>query len=514
MNKEITLGSLFDGIAGFPLAAALNEITPVWASEIEPFPIAVSRQSFPHMKHLGNIKNLNGKDLQPVDIIAGGSPCQDLSIAGKRQGLEGARSNLFLEQIRIIKEMRKNEIESGKTEKDVKPRFLVWENVPGVFSSSKGEDFRRVLEEICQISDETVVIPRPTKDKWLTAGCIMGENFSVAWRVLDAQYWGVPQRRRRIFLVADFGGQSAPQILFDPESLHGNTEASGNQQETTSDRFGEGIGTSSSKKLKVMPFDTSFILSSQSHNNPKFGDPCHTLGAKAHVPKIVIENCYCISGQTIDRKPQNGGNGTGVKQEVSFTLKTSDRHAVCCVAAQQAKAFSSSTYSGWRNSNVGGRANHSPIVLENHPTDSRIKVDESDTIQTLTSRMGTGGNNVPLIMDTPTKINDENSSLDYIVRRLTLLECERLQGFPDYWTLLDHKESLNDEEFDFWKRIYILKRKIKREPTQQQVLNYYNKLCSDNARYKALGNSVAIPCVEFVMRRIKEVAYGDAGGKI
>ena len=223
----ITMGSLFDGIGGFPLAAIHNGIVPVWASEIETFPIEVTKVRFPDMIHVGDITKLNGATLPPVDIICGGSPCQDLSVAGKRAGLEGERSGLFMEQTRIAKEMRKADEQRGMPAHLIRPRYLVWENVPGAFSSAKGEDFRAVIEEIIRIKYSTCDVPRPDTGKWQSAGiAILGNEFSLAWRVLDAQYWGVAQRRRRIFLVADFAGGTAPEILFKQDSLFGDSTES------------------------------------------------------------------------------------------------------------------------------------------------------------------------------------------------------------------------------------------------------------------------------------------------
>ncbi|MBQ2255423.1 MAG: DNA cytosine methyltransferase [Clostridia bacterium] len=218
----LKLGSLFDGSGGFPLAGALCGIEPVWASEIEPYPIAVTTTRFPHMKHLGDISKINGAEIEPVDIITFGSPCQDLSVAGKRAGLKHAdngddettRSGLFMEAVRIIKEMRE------KTNGEY-PRFAVWENVPGAFSSNKGEDFKVVLEEIVKIVEPSAVMPDVPKFGWAYADSYCGDGWSLAYRVLDAQYWGVPQRRRRIYLVADFGGQCAREILFEREGLRG-----------------------------------------------------------------------------------------------------------------------------------------------------------------------------------------------------------------------------------------------------------------------------------------------------
>ena len=190
----MTMGSLFDGIGGFPLAAIRNGVSPIWASEIEAFPIAVTKIRFPQMLHVGDITKLDGATLPPVDIICGGSPCQDLSVAGKRAGLEGARSGLFMDQVRIVKEMRYADELRGLPVGSRRPRFLVWENVPGAFSSAVGEDFRAVLEEIVRVCHSTAHIPRPDTRAWKSAGAIiLGGEFSLAWRVLDAQYWGAPQ---------------------------------------------------------------------------------------------------------------------------------------------------------------------------------------------------------------------------------------------------------------------------------------------------------------------------------
>ena len=222
------MGSLFDGISGFPLASVRCGIEPIWASEIEPFPILVSKIRFPRMEQMGDITKLNGAYLPPVDIICGGSPCQDLSVAGARAGLAGKRSGLFLEQTRITKEMRYADILRGRTGIDVRPRWFIWENVPGAFSSGtpKGEDFRIVLEEVFRICFDPISVPRPDAGAWRPAGgAILGNSFSLAWRTLDAQYWGVPQRRRRIFLIADFGGLRAGEILFDANGLSWNPPA-------------------------------------------------------------------------------------------------------------------------------------------------------------------------------------------------------------------------------------------------------------------------------------------------
>lgn len=226
----LTMGSLFDGIGGFPLAAVRSGITPVWASEIEAFPIEVTKYHFPNMVHVGDITRLNGANLPPVDIICGGSPCQDLSVAGARAGLTGSRSGLFMEQIRIIKEMRDEDKRHGRSGIHVQPRFAVWENVPGCLSSGRdpktgrkrpGSDFRQVLEAFLQIEEPALHVLGPPNRRWEYSGAILGDRSSLAWVRWDAQYLGVPQRRRRIFLICDFAGQRPIQILFDQKSLPG-----------------------------------------------------------------------------------------------------------------------------------------------------------------------------------------------------------------------------------------------------------------------------------------------------
>ena len=222
---SFTIGSLFDGSGGFPLAATMCGGTPKWASEIEPYPIAVTTSRFPNVKHLGSVTDINGGEVEPVDVITFGSPCQDLSVAGKRAGLkheangdeETTRSGLFMEAVRIIKEMR--EATNG-----VYPRFALWENVPGAFSSNKGEDFRIVLEELIKVVEPTAVMPPVPKKGWPYADSYCGDGWSIAYRVLDAQFWGVPQRRRRIYLVADFRGECAGKVSFEREGLRGYFE--------------------------------------------------------------------------------------------------------------------------------------------------------------------------------------------------------------------------------------------------------------------------------------------------
>lgn len=219
--KTLTLGSLFDGIAGFPYAAEKLGIKTVWTSEIERAPCEISKLNFPEAIQLGDVTKINGAEIPPVDIISFGSPCQDLSVAGQGAGLDGARSGLFLEAVRIIYEMR--EATNGSS-----PTYIVWENVPGAFSSHGGDDFRRVLQEIAKTT-----IPMPKLGRWAPSGMVRTKQIGIAWRTFDAQYWGVPQQRKRIYLVGNFGNRCAEEILFKPESLSGYLEKGAETRKNT-----------------------------------------------------------------------------------------------------------------------------------------------------------------------------------------------------------------------------------------------------------------------------------------
>lgn len=309
MNK-LTLGSLFDGSGGFPLGGLISGIAPVWASEIEPFPIRVTTKRLPFMKHYGDVSKMDGGSIEPVDIITFGSPCQDMSIAGKREGLDGNRSGLFYEAVRIIKEMRC--ATNGKY-----PRYIVWENVPGAFSSNKGEDFQCVLESVCRIADETVSVPSPKK--WQSAGSIVGDGYSVSWRVLDAQYWGVPQRRKRIYLVADFAGGSAGKILFESEGVSGYSAEGFRAWQGAAADAGEGFGETG-----------TFCLNDQGGQRMDLTeDVTNTLRAESHHPPLVFENHSQDSrytgpldvAQTVLSTFGTGGNNQPFVVETPKTLK-------------------------------------------------------------------------------------------------------------------------------------------------------------------------------------------------
>jgi len=461
---EITLASLFDGIGGFPLAGQRNGITAIWASEIEPFPIKVTKIRFPQMKHYGDITKINGVEVEPVDIITGGSPCQDLSVAGKRAGLAGARSGLFMEQVRIVKEMRENDQRNGRTGKFIRPRFMVWENVPGAFSSNKGEDFRAVVEEVCRVKDPTLSIPRPPKDKWNRAGCIMGNGFSVAWRILDAQFWGVPQRRRRIFLVADFGGQSAPEVLFKREGLSRYLAEGRKERERIAADVERGVG-------KAIPINTQIATrGNKLGERTGFGvgvegGPSFTL-QEAHSHAVAYGICSYASNSMKSDNPHSGI----YEANTSRTLDLNGGSPACnqggiaivqqinCPPSGIAKTFSfqrSDEFKETDKASTQSRRQYKDATDLVCSVDCRNMYENAELSGTLQSKENGGQS---LNYQNPVRIG-------YSVRRLTPLECDRLQDYPDGWTDIPG--------------------------------------ASDSARYKADGNSVAVCCPDYVLEGIK-----------
>ncbi len=342
--KELTLGSLFDGSGTFPMAGILSGITPVWASEIEPFPIAVTRKRLPFMKHYGDISKLNGAELPPVDIITFGSPCTDLSVAGKRAGIQAERSGLFFEAIRVIKEMR------CKTNGEY-PKYIVWENVPGAFSSGGGEDFRCVLEEICKIADESASVPKPAK--WHNAGKILGGHYSVAYRLFDAQYWGVPQRRKRIYLVADFTGERAGKILFESEGVSGYSAEGFRAWQRAAGGAADCIGATGNE----------ICLNDQGGNRMDVTeDMTCTLRAEAHHPPCVLSAGFCTEHSAKAR-------GIGYEEEKSPTLRA-------------------------------GVVPAAMTCYENHSQDTRYR-GPLEVAPTVSATYGMGGNNQPFVVNAP-----------------------------------------------------------------------------------------------------------------
>ena len=490
------LMSLFDGSGGFPLAASLCGIEPVYASEVEPYPIAVTKSRFPNMKHLGDVSRIKGAEIEPVDIITFGSPCQDMSVAGKRAGLkhtavgdeETTRSGLFMEAIRIIKEMR------VKTN-GIYPRFAVWENVPGAFSSNRGEDFRLVLEEFIKITEPNAVMPAVPQAGWAYADCISGDGWSIAYRVFDAQYWGVPQRRRRIYLVADFRGECAQEILFKRESLRGYFEAGRTPWQGIAADAQNCVGTAIGG---VDRYNQSFLLGLAQTLRASGGGDC--------IPTVLAPVAvYCHQGNGIDRAGK-------CLTEYSFdslssnSMKSKNPHSGCR-AVEIAKTLDTSTQDPSKNQ--GGIAVTEKYVYgtrvngdgETVPKQANNKFIQEDIGATLKASGGTyGGGSENLVAEQSLR------PIRYIVRRLTPTECARLQGFPDLWGHLNKKESFTDEEYKFWIEVRNAYAKINnkavKDYTKAQILTWYNKLHTDSAEYKMWGNGIALPNALYVMQGI------------
>lgn len=404
----MTLGSLFDGIGGFPLAAVHCGGVPVWASEIEPFPMRVTKLRFPDMIHVGDITKLDGAKLPPVDVICGGSPCQDLSVAGLRKGLAGERSGLFMDQVRIVKEMRAEDERRGVSDDFIRPRYLVWENVPGAFSSANGEDFRAVIEEIVHIKDSTCHVPRPDTGRWESAGAaILGDQFSLAWRVLDAQYWGVAQRRRRIFLVADFGGLTAPKILFEQERLPGDPAEGQDQGKGVTAAAGNSSADSGGSRVaEEKQVDIFAVHIDQREETINLNGISGALMATTNLQMQTFvaggmrkfesaekEECLCLNDQ--------GGERMDVSVDVTATLRAGmSGHPPLVMGIQQGSAGTEEIPDPALTEEAETGGNNQQILFENHGIDARY-TGPHEVAPTMSARYGTGGNNVPLVSDMP-----------------------------------------------------------------------------------------------------------------
>lgn len=412
------------------------------------------------MKHLGDITKINGAEIEPVDVITGGSPCQDLSVAGKRAGLAGERSGLYMDQIRIIKEMRDADHQRGRPDELCRPRYMVWENVPGAFSSQKGADFAAVLEEVIRVVEpQTPDVPVPEKG-WPTSGCIYDDmgRWSVAWRVHDAQFWGVPQRRRRVALVADFGGLSAPEVLFERKGLSGNFEPGEPQGKEAAGGIGSGSVETSGPNC-LTPWDC------QSKRIYTTGGAMPTLPAMGDSGRNN-QDVFCAK----DAMPtvyDARGNGDG---ETVCTITGDHENRVTDYTA----LLTMQGFGDYRETGVESacksRDYKDATDLVVSGIDARNGAENGDLCGTLQAKPN-GGFSYNCIR--PVRINKS-------VRRLTPLECERMQGYPDGWTDIGEWVDSKGKRHD----------------------------SSDSARYKALGNSIALPFWRWLMRRISAQYVG------
>lgn len=475
MAAELTLGSLFDGIGGFCYAAQLTgKIKPLWAAEVEPNCISITRHRFKDVMHVGSVTELKGDEIQPVDIITFGSPCQDLSIAGARKGLDGERSGLFREAIRIITEMRL--ATNGKY-----PTFIIWENVPGAFSSNNGEDFRAVLKEITKTD-----IPMPASGEWATAGMVRGGEVDTAWRILDAQYWGVPQHRKRIYLIGDFGGQRAGEILFKSESVLGYTPKSKGKEKELAGQSTDSLRAESSRGGAVLGLNFAHADCVVRTFEDKAPTLLQNMGrGGGQTPCVMYEekrNVIPLRDE-VTRMKNSNGLGVGEVGGVCPTLTTADVHSVFYEAYQH-NGYREATISGTltTDQNNGVRGD-TPLIVQQ----DRVTVEKEcyqDTVGTLCASdyKGVGNqyvNDNKLVVE-KVKIKTESpgnkprsikdilkkavQTVIYIIRRLTPVECERLQGYPDNWT----KYGADGTEI------------------------------ADTARYRAIGNSICVYCAERV----------------
>lgn len=529
MHSPLTLGSLFDGIGGFPFAGEIAGIKPVWAAEVEPMCAAVTRYRFPDMLHFGDVSKLNGADLPPVDIITFGSPCQDLSVAGLRKGLkhkkngdgETTRSGLFYDAVRIIYEMR--EATNGRY-----PTFIVWENVPGAFTSHSGRDFRAVLEQITQTD-----IPMPASGKWANAGVVRSEGIHAAWRVFDAQYWGVPQRRKRIFLVGSFGSNSAEEILFERDSVRGYLAPSRETRKETAADIGKSTAECDSAQIGV-------IFDARGNGD---GNTAPTITGDHNNRVTDYTGVVCTAVGFIDKAP-SGARGIGYEMEKSPTLRAGvipstvyaigngqandmGLHdlvgALNCMHDQQSIVYAASTVGSLCASDakhIGNQyvrdnklvvqekcysicSDKSNAMLSDNPYSGIYETDVTRTLD------GNGGNSACNQGGTAVV----QKVIEWIVRRLTPRECERLQGYPDDWTVLPKISDMSEADYLFFRDVFCTDRAIngkpvKKPPTKEQIIKWYNKLDKDSPRYRALGNSLAIPCALRVLDGIAEVWKG------
>ena len=598
---QLTLGSLFDGIGGFPLAGSRHEFMPVWASEIEPWPIKATEEHFPDMKHLGDITKVHGAKIEPVDVITFGSPCTRLSVAGKHDGFditfkctgkkdsphepynntiratdkyqyiyndicpicgeklsETNESALFFHAIRIIREMR--DATNG-----IYPRFIVWENVPGAFSSNQGADFRSVLEEIAETK-----VSMPPSGKWATAGMVRTKQVDIAWRVLDAQYWGVPQRRRRIFIVADLGGQCASEILFKPQGMPGNIKESRKTRQKTTRAIRGSIKTAipintqiTARYNKLNKRPSKEVIFTQEVTCTGTDGPAYMLHKNPNTlvkPKPINATPEGISG-TVSSKWAKGTGGPAGDEHYNLVITPDVAQCIttrigCRYDAETETLIPVSTFDPYNNNlsekctslgtncgmstgrsivlrettgtlraNAGAPKHESDweslvlektdLIIEPRSQDGVCRIHTNGIVPTLNTAQG--GQRQPCILTnisedkngtqsdevnksftlntTVTAIdcrnfyeNEEISGtlqtknsggyslnyqnpirINYAVRRLTPLECLRLQGFPDDWLDIEGM--------------------------------------SDTAKYQAVGNSIAIPVVEYIMSQIR--AYAD-----
>lgn len=450
------LGSLFDGSGTCPLAASAVGIIPAWAIEIEPFPKAVTQSRFPKMVHLGDITKMNGAEIEPVDVVTFGSPCQNLSIAGNGKGLAGQESSLFFEAIRVIQEMRC--ATNGRF-----PQIVIWENVYGAFSSTQGEDFRTVIETLWKICEGNDSVPRYAEDKqgrqkWPHTGFVLGDRSSIAWRGLDAQGWGVPQRRKRVFVVLDLGGQCAGRILFEREGLRRDFK----KVRRTGETIRPASETSPAEHYRVYAVENH---AQDSRVSLRPDNTVQTLAGRmgtggGNVPLVLVPcfgqasyDEYAPTEQAVTLKATGGNYGGGTETLVLEPIG--------------ADFYNQAITGGVTMTLAAARPDHHHLPCALIPYTLKIRSGceggKGALIQEDKSATLSCNNDQTLFVPTQT----ENGEVIYLARKLTPTECASLQGFEKDWcALIPHKDS---------------------------------------AEYKMWGNGMAFPCMLYIMEGVQEV---------
>lgn len=509
---KLTMGSLFSGSGGFELAALMNGITPIWASEIEPFPIRVTTKRLPFVKHYGDISRMDGVKIEPVDIITFGSPCQNLSVAGRRDGLVGKQSSLFFQAIRIIKEMRTATY--GQY-----PRYIVWENVPGAYSSASGRDFRQVLTEIIQIKNEALDVPMPENSKWLRAGEILGDGFSVAWRTLDAQHWGVAQRRCRCYLVADFAGECAGKILFESEGVSGHSTPGFVQRQATAgdskDRVGSAVafepGAASRLGGRCWENLCNTLRTDAGDNQQAvvYGIGSYdSEGMKSSNPHAGFYEA--ATARTLDQGGANPACHQGGMAVIAFAQN--QRNEVRDLKGQTGALAASpgakqQTYVLQDSMNNISRGVAAPIMTRDYKSQQ-----VANDVKTASGKeiFGTLAANVgaKLWLGNQEAFSGDYHIMEakYLIRRLLPQECAVLQGFPANWCANLSTPIPSDVEIDWWAEVFENYRRAvgtaKKPKSRNQIRKWLADPYSDAAEYKLWGNGVALPCVCFVLAGI------------
>jgi DNA (cytosine-5)-methyltransferase 1 len=527
--KNLTLGSLFDGSGGFPLGAVLHGITPLWASEIEPFAVRVTTKRFPDMLHLGDVSRINGGAVPPVDIISFGSPCTDLSVAGKRRGIiEGKQSSLFYEAIRIIREMRA--ATNGQS-----PRFLIFENVQGAFNSNRGADFGAILDAVVGIAEPGAKVPAADKGGWPYADILVGDGWSVAYRLIDAQFFGLAQRRKRLYLVADFDSERADEILFERAGVPRDfAPGFGPWQETPGNPAGGARKASGTDYLTGWDAQRNRVFSAEGISPVLDGSD----GGGGRNPGgfVLAHPPIAFACNQRDEVRELNDVAGAVQAQAGMKQQT---FVAAFMAGQSAEARSiaySESVSPTLKGGPGG-LNQTPCAMvydargngdgyiantltgdhNGHISDYTALAVEPVTLKIRSGKEG-GGKGAMLTCNLSATLSAGSDqtlfapavSPGYTVRRLTPQECALLQGFPpDYCAGLETPEP-TEADIAYWSEIFETHRRIigksSKAKTRNQIVKWLQNPHSDGAEYRLWGNGVALPCVCFVMAGIREVA--------